>query len=249
MVKVRFPRGYAFRGFALIVLLGIVYLAVAHGIRTVTYGRPEDYRVLMATFIMGLILLSGMTSYLWLRFWAPRRPELETEAFRRAELMLQELAGISGLQVELRVIDAKRVFIYSAGITNRMVIISTGALEGLSEEALRGVLAHELAHMILRHAMKNLCALSAFFGIRIAFALGGMVGLAMLMWLLLYLRTNEYEADRVAVVMVGKSPMLLALSEVKALTRMREFSRITEFLIATHPSYERRAEAITGGLY
>lgn len=243
-LMVTLHQSYFMRGSALVMILLCIYLAIFWGIKHLFEPKTTDYYVAFGIAIAGLIISASMSSHLWVRFMAPTKPHLHTDRYQDANATLQELASRAGFQVELRVIDAKRMFIYSSGVTNRLVLISSTALESLSPTAMRGVLAHEVAHMVLTHAIKNACALASFFALRICFQLSGPVALLLVMWLLLYLRSREYEADKVAALMVGREPVITALHEVKAGTKMKEFSKLTEFLISTHPSYRRRELAL-----
>lgn len=237
-------KSYLLRVSILLAILLCTYLTIFITVGKIFTPRSQDYYVALAAGVAAMLIGASMASHHWIRFLAPIRVELHDDGFAAADVVLQELAARAGFSVELRVIKAKRVFIYSSGVTDRMVLISTTALDGLSPIALRGVLAHEVAHMVLTHAIKNACALASFFALRIALQISGVTAFAMVMWLLLYLRSREYEADKVAALMVGKEPVLVALHEVKALTKMKEFSRLTEFLISTHPSYGRRELAL-----
>ena len=219
---------------------GMVYFAA---MKAYPHDRPHLLG-LMGIGVVCILLGSYLTSHIWLRFIARKLDESQFENYEASNAILQELADRAGFDIELRVLPAERIFIYSAGLTNRLVLISSGTLKKLSTEAMRGVLAHEVAHMVLNHAAKNGSALAAFFGLRIAFQFPKGVGLAMVFWLLLYLRHREYEADKVAALMVGRAPIIEALNEVKELTKTREFGKLMEFLISTHPSYERRILAL-----
>ena len=164
-------QSYFMRGAALVLLLLFIYLAIFWGMKHLFEPKTTDYYVAFGIAIAGLIIAASMTSHLWVRFMAPTKPYLHLGKYQEASATLQELASRAGFQVELRVIDAKRMFIYSAGVTNRLVLISSKALDSLSPTAMRGVLAHEVAHMVLTHAIKNACALASFFALRICFQL------------------------------------------------------------------------------
>lgn len=229
---------------ALLVILLAAYLGVYLGARVIANSDRHYFLGILGVGVACILMAAYLTTHIWLRFVARKLENTSFQHYARADAILQELADRAGFDIELRVMHAERLFIYSAGLSNRLVLISTGALENLSEEAMRGVLAHEVAHMVLSHAAKNASAFAAFFGLRIALEFPKGVGLFMVFWLLLYLRHREYEADKIAALMVGRAPVIQALKEVKQLTRAKEFGKLMEFLISTHPSYERREAAL-----
>lgn len=232
------------RSIPLLVFLLLLYAAVYLIARHIAVPKSDEFRAALGIGVAAILMTANTSSHRWLRFLIVKRDLSTTRNFQHATTVLKDLGERAGFPIELRVMQSKRMFVYSAGITQRLVVISTGTLEKLSAEAMTGILAHEVAHMVLTHSIKNAIAVAAFFGLRIAFSIDQFAGLVMVFWLLLYLRTREYEADKVAALMVGKQPVLTALREVRAATKTKEFSRLTEFLISTHPSYGRRELAL-----
>lgn len=237
------PKHTPLRVTLLIALLGVVYFG---GFGILRYGmalNERDLLVALGTFTVTLFLLISFKSHVWLRWLSPQPPTYP-ERFAFVQRVVNDTAGRCGFPIELRIVKAKGLFIYSAGISNRMILISDKAVAQLSDSAILGVIAHEAAHMVLKHAKRNAFMIAALFGSRIAFSLPTGMGVYLVCLLLMMLRSHEYEADRVAALMVGTQPLLDALDEVQRLTKMKDFSRIIEFFLSTHPSYARRRNRI-----
>lgn len=240
----RFPRSVAIRFSMLIMMLSVVYFGVFFALRDYSPLQGRDLLVAFGAYTAALFVVIAMTTHKWLSWLVMPLHEVPHE-FETAKKIVDGFAAKVGFPVDIRVIQSKRVFIYSTGISKRMVIISDKALRALSTPALRGVLAHEIAHMVLNHAPKNATLLAAFFGLRIAVSMPSLVNMYFLLMLLMLLRNNEYEADRVGALMTGKEDLRAALDEVQSLTKMRNFGRLFEFMLSTHPSYERRRQRLS----
>jgi len=229
-----------------VLLLGIIstyatgYVSLRHGLGL----SGHDLMVAFGIFTGGILLLTYLSVNKWL-VWATVTPKtLPEPQYTQAKALLSELGDRVGFHIDLRVVAAKRTFIYSAGINQKLLVISDTALQSLSPAATRGVFAHEIAHMVMNHSRKNAAVFSSFFGLRMALAFPSYVNIYVALLLFMYLRHNEYEADKLACILVGQEAVRCALNEVQALTKMREFGRTIEFFISTHPSYERRRQAI-----
>lgn len=238
------PKDTTVRTVILILGLGIAYFGVFGILSRLTPLQDRDLLVVFGIFTASLLLTIYITVYHWIT-WAAQPPEQIPTEYEPAKAILEELQTKFSLDVELRVVKAERIFIYAAGMSRKMILISDGALRKLSPLALRGVLAHELGHMTLNHAARNATVFAAFFGFRIALSFPSGMNIYLVMLLLMYLRNNEYEADRVAALVVGKEPLFAALDEVQTLTKMRDFSVFFEFLFSTHPSYKRRRHRLS----
>lgn len=141
------------------------------------------------------------------------------------------------IKPQLRGASASSWFFSSGG----SVSIGCTLLCGLDDMALKGIIAHELAHLKKRHSLKTLPCLLLFipvivFGIAsksttiipILVSLGlGTIVFSMLSW------HYEYQADVVAAEYVGKKEMAHALEQVSSL-----LYRPGDTL--AHPSFKKR---------
>ena len=129
-----------------------------------------------------------------------------------------------------------------------IMALSTGVSASMSESQMRAVVAHELGHVLAGHTIQSFWLLGALFFSK---ALFGGFGLPIAMFLLLIylflLRSNEYEADRRAAVLVGRESMSDALTRLKATTRSNGVneSRWVTWL-STHPAFSQRIERLKG---
>lgn len=241
---IRLPESTRFRAITLVLAVISLYAIGYIVLRKVMGLAHQDFMVAFGIFTGAILMTTYLTVNRWL-VWATIEPKVMPEPeLARARRILAELGAKVGFDVAIRVVATKKTFIYSAGFQNKLVVISDSALTQLSEEALRGVLAHEVAHMVMNHARKNAAVFTSFFGLRMALAFPSHLNIYVALLLFMYLRNNEYEADKLACILTNKSTMTAALNEVQELTKMREFGRIFEFFISTHPSYARRRDAI-----
>lgn len=234
------------RARVLILLLG-VFASYAAGYASFRFLLGLHGHALMVAFGIytgALLMTTYLTVNTWLRWAAVAPATLPEPQHSHARQLLDELSARVGFHVDLHVVEAKRTFIYSAGMKHKLLVISDTALAELTPLATRGVFAHEVAHMVMNHSRKNAAVFSSFFGLRMALAFPSHVNIYVALLLFMYLRQNEYEADKLACILVGRDAVHAALNEVQALTKMREFGRTLEFFISTHPSYERRRQAI-----
>jgi hypothetical protein len=128
------------------------------------------------------------------------------------------------------------------------VQIGCTILCGLTNPALKSVLAHELAHLRKRHLVRYLLSLLVFIPVLVygflsrsvpiipivlTFTIWGLV-FSLISW------RNEYEADAIAAEYVGKRPMADALEEI---ARLLHRTRDT----ITHPSFKKRNSRLLSG--
>lgn len=227
----------------LLAMSGSIFMLGLACTRLLGMWIDEDPRIAMGAWT-GLVLLScHMTAPWWLR-WACIPPELPPEHLNRTATALARLSGKVGLEVSLHVVKSKRVFIYSTGIFERLIVISDTAIRELSADAMEGVLAHELAHMALNHPRKNAILFASLFGLRIALTVPPLVSIYVVLMILMHLRNHEFEADQMAALMTSPDKVRLALTEVQRLTKFKDMNFVIEFLISTHPTYRKRHAAL-----
>jgi Zn-dependent protease with chaperone function len=172
----------------------------------------------------------------------------------RASRVFDELReGLS--PAETRALGAPRLTVVSEETPNAFalpggeVFVLTGLLERTrgDDEALRGVLAHELGHAVRRHGVRSL-ARNSVYGLAFAYVLGDLQGItatlaagASRLTELSYSREMEEEADAFAVDLLrrmGHSP--------EGLGRFLEGlgAQPVPALLSTHPDSAERARAI-----
>ena len=125
------------------------------------------------------------------------------------------------------------------------VYLTTGLVSRLSDEALRGVLAHEATHIREHHILLSYLyacayAFAAHFFYSPALTLIGFVGFLALR------RYLEYRADAGAAQLVGVSGALVALQELALIYPTRFWSRWTMYG-SPYPTLELRKHAVAGG--
>jgi Zn-dependent protease with chaperone function len=227
------------------------------------------------------VILAGAVLFFWVipglaAFLAPRVPVSWEEGL--GDAVLQELApeprrcdsaaGAAGLETLVRTLTATlperiytfRVFVTNDGAVNAFaapggaIVVYRGLLERAeSPEALAGVLAHEIQHVVRRHTTRILleqastglilAALTGDAGDGMRFGLEG----ARVLSLMRYSREHEAEADAGGLQMLleaGIDPAgMIAFFE---LLKKEEGERMPGFLsyLSTHPETGRRIERI-----
>jgi Zn-dependent protease with chaperone function len=130
-----------------------------------------------------------------------------------------------------------------------IMALSSGLSSSMNESQMQAVIAHELSHIMAGHTIQSFWLLGALF---VAKALFGSFGLPIALFLLviyLYLlRSNEYEADRQAAVLVGRESMSDALGRLKTTTRKNAMDESRWLIwLSTHPGLSQRIERLKGG--
>lgn len=229
----------------LIILLASVSLVIAlvsaGQVRTVSIG---------IFFILVVILFIHLFIYL---SRSPRKGNLNCHRGQEAMNIMAELANEMNVKLhptksleiapELRgARSAPRPFFSGCKVHfGGTVHIGCTILCGLDNLALKGILAHELAHLRKRHSIKGLLSLLVFIPVPVYgfvsesmliipillnFTIGVLV-LSLISW------HNEYEADAVAAEYVRKKDMAYALEQVAGLIH-----RPGDTLV--HPSFKKR---------
>ncbi|HEX9637990.1 MAG TPA: M48 family metallopeptidase [Acidobacteriota bacterium] len=171
-------------------------------------------------------------------------------------------SGRSDLAYRFRVIDGDPVNAFS--LPGGFVYVYTGLMRAAETEAeLAGVLAHEIAHVTEKHAVKRYSSIQLFgLGARVGGgAVGGLGGSALysglqlggLFAILGYSRADEHEADRVGLAMLDRSgyqpeSMIDFMGTLIAVRREEEAKDpdrdAVPALLRTHPATEDRIEAL-----
>lgn len=172
----------------------------------------------------------------------------QLERLRRVMLPLLEASGHARPdQIRIRIVEDSRINAGSAG--NGEFIVTSGLLNQASDDQLRGVLAHEIAHDQLGHAT------------RAQFLVGGLgLGVALLERLIpgssaltpiagallatSYSQPQEYEADREAVRILRRSGYSKDVM-IDTLTWLKQTSgNGGGGILSTHPAIDDRIRAL-----
>jgi predicted Zn-dependent protease len=184
--------------------------------------------------------------------------EVPEPARERVERIFAELRGAlttdqAAVLREPRVTVVADEQVNAFALPGGEVFVLTGLLDrvGGDDGMLRGVLAHELGHAVLRHGMRQL-ARSAAFAVALGVVLGDLdsltqtlVGGAAQLERLGYSRGMETEADEFGFALLqraGQSPEGLA-----RFLESLESAPVPE-LLSTHPDSKARAEAVRAKL-
>lgn len=122
------------------------------------------------------------------------------------------------------------------------IFLSTKMIDSLSDEALRGLLAHEYGHITNAHPIKQGVVLGMIAAVKMAFGVPAGALVLLLMSYLYMLRSWELAADAAAVKMSCGDSLLRALTEYSRIEG-DDAGRFSEFFYG-HPSFRRREAAI-----
>ncbi len=169
---------------------------------------------------------------------------------------IEKLKRKMDVNAEIYVVPAKNIRInaFQIGAKGKYIVILQPLFEKLSNEQLFAVVAHELAHIKLRHVLKTLIVFNIIFAIGInAFlfpipdiAIGIITALAFPLAIALNIllkRKFDYDADRYAAKYVGAEAMISALKGIEA-------AIYPQFLIEKgkgNPFIKKRIRAIENG--
>lgn len=129
---------------------------------------------------------------------------------------------------------------YTYGETNTFVAISSGAIETMTYDELKGVIAHECGHIVCHHTfyntlLRSLLSMADFFkGIPYFFL--GPIYLALSYWS----RRSEFSADRCAAIIVGADAYQKVL--VRLASGLRVFNPKGDELLAQAYDYHEMIE-------
>lgn len=192
-------------------------------------------------------------------------PRLTSRNIAEVETWLENLRlqhGLSSFHVRIQEGRVANAFA-TAGLGAHLVVIGGGLLERLSHSQLCAVLAHEVAHVVKRHVprlvlpltilgawLHVLCVISfanplfdmeePLFVVAGAALAGAFAGLFLVALPGFFMRKMEFQADRLAVEMLGDGESL-----VDALTKLAEFNKQPlDARSWSHPTMQARIDAI-----
>jgi len=142
---------------------------------------------------------------------------------------IEKLKGKMDVDAEVYVLPAKNggINAFQIGAKGKYIVILQPLFEKLNNEQLLAVVAHELAHIKLRHVLKTLLVFNIIFAIGInAFllpipniAIGIISAIAFPLAITLNIllkRKFDYDADRYAAKFVGNEAMISALKGIES---------------------------------
>ena len=240
-------------------VFGFAFAMVLARAATIT-GLPVWAVVPLVTAVLPLYQTFALP---WLTYL--RAPRLTSRKTADVEAWLEKLRlerGLSSFHVRIQEGRTANAFA-TAGLGAHLVVIGGGLLERLSHSQLCAVLAHEVAHVVKRHVprlvlpltivgawLHVLCVISfanplfdkeePLFVVAGAALAGAFAGLFLVAIPGFFMRRMEFQADRLAVEMLGDSEPL-----VDALTKLAELNnQPLDARSWSHPTMQARIDAI-----
>lgn len=226
-------------------IFGLFVLEVAGALMWVAaWLVPNPADKAFAQTVAGMVFLLGFYSGapLSARFLAPRASQnqaLQTRLMR----VLRELPHSQ--PVFLYDHDEKNANTVGILASQSRVYVTTGLMEHVSDEGLKGILAHEDTHVVEHHILVTLSCACAY--ALVASEINSdrlfIVGFIAFMTLRRYL---EYRADAGAARRVGKEAMVTGLTELNAIYPSKSWARWFMAVMA-YPTLPMRIKALTTG--
>ena len=246
-----------------ILILGGFVLAFVLIMSLAIFTSPMIPTWALLPFFVAILPLYHTFLLPWVSFVrAPRSSAhdlTETEAWLERLRLDRELPRFRVRIQEGRIANA----FATAGLGAHLVVIGGGLLERMSHSQLRAVLAHEVAHVVKRHVprlvlpltivggwLQVLCVISfvnplfdreePLLVVAGTFLAGAFAGLLLVALPGFFMRRMEFQADRLAVEMLGDGESL-----VDALTKLAELNKQPlDARSWSHPSMQARIDAI-----
>ena len=241
---------------------------VPEGINT---SKTHPLRTFLTLLLLFLVLLGFGTWLLgksgaWLATWIPfdkevalannlefnhdSHPDMENYLQTLADELLREFAVVESIRVKVHYLPDPVLNAFAT--IGGHVIFHRGLLQSLkSENALAMLIAHELAHIKLRHPIASLGqGLAIQVGLQLLIDRSDLqiAGLAGQLTQMSFSRTMELDADRQALRAVnryyGHTAGALDLYSVLINAKGTEQRRLMTDFMATHPLTEKRVEAL-----
>ncbi|NOT67117.1 MAG: M48 family metalloprotease [Methylophilaceae bacterium] len=232
-----------FRSLILVILFLLLAKAI-HWVVIVSGFNPGDVE-LSTTFA---ILLFMIVFYLI----APISIGFLVKSPSENQALVNRLNGIlDSLTWKNRVIlfDHEEKYIFTTGLLTlySCTYLSTGMLKYLSEDGLKGVLAHELTHVREHHILLSLITACVVVLVVHPFELNFMLLTGFFIFLAIR-RLLEYRADVGSAKLVGKQALLKSLFELSALKPTNAQERWFVFA-QPYPTLSMRIRALETGMH
>lgn len=208
--------GYMVRSVILLGLLTGIFLAVGH----LVAGKTGMLIALLLAGVMNFIAYWFSDKIVLAMYGAREITPEEAPWLHRIVEDLAQRAGIPKPKVYLVPMEQPNAFATGRGPSSSAVAVTSGILQLLDEDELRGVLAHEIGHI------KNRDVLVATMAATIAGAISYLVN--MLQWSLLlgHSRENENNSGALgilpAILMIIVTPIIATIIQL-AISRSREY--------------------------
>jgi heat shock protein HtpX len=198
----------------------------------------------LAQTVAGIVFLLGFYA------GAPLSARFLAPVVSRNQTMQDRLKRVVALMPQTRPVvlyDHPDKNANTVGILPRQsrVYVTTGLMEHVSDEGLKGILAHEDAHVRERHILVT-CIYACSYALLAHFTKSNQLfvfGFLLFMALRRYL---EYRADAGAAKLVGPETMLVGLRELAAIYPPTVWTRCVTFIVA-YPTLPMRIRALETG--
>ena len=212
---------------------------------------PEPWNYLM---IFNIFLL--IASLIW--YEVPGAKKLANKGTKLNAENFDILAKRMGVNAEIYVVNLQNLGAFQVGAKGKYVFLTKKLLENLRTEELMGVVAHEFAHIKLRHVPKKVLLFDIIIdtGVNMAiivpimnFSLDVNATRALFLWgaILLYILLRrviwqyfEYRADCYAIEFVDKEHLISALMKINSMLYSANFIEKGR----VHPIIKRRVAKI-----
>lgn len=226
-------------------IFGVFVLEVA-GVMLWLASRltPDPQDQAFAQTVAGTVFLLGFYAGgpLVARFMAPL-PADEPEMMARIDRALATLSHPRPVFLYRHKDEAANTVGIIAG--HSTIYLTTGLMEKVSDEGLRGILAHELAHVREHHILITFTFACTYAYVAYLTPSNRLFIVGFLAFMLLR-RYLEYRADAGAARVVGADTMLAGLSDLERMYPTAWWSRFFAFA-ASHPTMPMRRRALTHG--
>lgn len=252
-----------FQGFGLLLpVAGLTALQVGYKIVAREYEPNQTVLTLVTFLILAVTTWASAAGLLRLRKGITDLQPLPDIVQQKVRVLTSAL-NLSpppkvGLAANLR------MAVFAQGIFSPTVVLTHDVVGGLPLDCLSALIAHELAHIRLRHLLKRsliggagacawlggILAMRTVLGLPLNWVLGLLLGmpLGLVLWLQWLSRRQEYEADALAVRTIGESGPLIQgliwLEEITAPLGVQSSSRLNN-LFSGHPSVQERVSRLT----
>ncbi len=181
--------------------------------------------------ILIIIILDILLSFSFiLGYYVPSAAKFSKRGNKYDNAELRELKRKMGVDADVYVINSSNLGLnaFQIGGSGKYVLLSSKLFENLNDREITAVIAHEFAHIKLRHVLKNQVFVYIILGVGInslfvfnsllytAIVLSSLVPIALGMNILLK-RKFDYEADSYASKFVDRKYLISSLNKINSL--------------------------------
>lgn len=163
--------------------------------------------------------------------------QVTTYSYPRVYVLFKEVIKKVGIkEPELYIYNDPVINSYTYGETNTFIALSSGLIEKLTDEELKGVIAHECGHILCKHTLYK----TMFRTLRDMGIILGLIHKTMFAPLFLALqywnRTSEFSADRCGAAIIGEETYQSVLA--KLASGLKEDSGTSRRMVEQGKQYE-----------